>query len=140
MGLMSRKIGVKRFQEKLPHVQWTGLYGAGGEDKQYGFEPHVSRCPPSSPIYRCKVGRSLILDLAAQRFHPCQRRTRCDSSSIRDFDSGRLTLQPSTYRAIQSGRWTTCPRQVTWWREKHESRWSHAWSSRKGTLQGCRVS
>ena len=41
--LKYRAIGVARFKEKKPHVNWAGLFGLGGEDKQYGFEPHV--CP-----------------------------------------------------------------------------------------------
>ncbi|KAK1921751.1 hypothetical protein DB88DRAFT_499084 [Papiliotrema laurentii] len=38
----AQKIGVKRFKDKLPNVQWTGLFGEGGENKQYGFEPHIT--------------------------------------------------------------------------------------------------
>lgn len=40
--LTSRAIGVSRFEKAKPNVKWAGLFGAGGEDKTYGFEPEVS--------------------------------------------------------------------------------------------------
>jgi hypothetical protein len=38
-----RIIGVERFKTKYPNVPWTGLFGAGGENETYGFEPEVGR-------------------------------------------------------------------------------------------------
>ncbi|RSH92380.1 hypothetical protein EHS25_008795 [Saitozyma podzolica] len=38
----AKPIGVKRHQEKKPHINWAGLFGAGGEDQTYGFEPDIS--------------------------------------------------------------------------------------------------
>jgi hypothetical protein len=37
-----RTIGVRRFGKLKPEVKWAGLFGAGGEEKTYGFEPEVS--------------------------------------------------------------------------------------------------
>jgi len=36
-----RAIGVSRFAEEKPDVKWAGLFGSGGENKTYGFEPEV---------------------------------------------------------------------------------------------------
>ncbi|ORY21299.1 hypothetical protein BCR39DRAFT_553965 [Naematelia encephala] len=38
----AKPIGVSRFKEKKPNVNWAGLFGAGGESQQYGFEPHIT--------------------------------------------------------------------------------------------------
>lgn len=32
---------MSRFAEEKPDVKWAGLFGAGGENQQYGFEPEV---------------------------------------------------------------------------------------------------
>lgn len=40
--LTTRAIGVERFGASKPDVKWAGLFGAGGENKKYGFEPEVS--------------------------------------------------------------------------------------------------
>ncbi len=37
----TRPIGVSRFAQEKPGVKWAGLFGAGGEEKKYGFEPEV---------------------------------------------------------------------------------------------------
>ena len=48
-ALTPRPIGVKALESKKPQIKWAGLFGAGGENKQYGFEPHVSvkACSPA---------------------------------------------------------------------------------------------
>jgi hypothetical protein len=77
--MITRKIGVKRFKDKLPNVQWTGLFGEGGENKQYGFEPHVSWKRPG--VIGLSVGSNVHrspLDHPAQRLDPRQRRARRD--------------------------------------------------------------
>ncbi|RSH82660.1 uncharacterized protein EHS24_007654 [Apiotrichum porosum] len=38
----AKAIGVSRFEKAKPNVKWAGLFGAGGEDKTYGFEPEIS--------------------------------------------------------------------------------------------------
>ncbi|ORX34075.1 hypothetical protein BD324DRAFT_638279 [Kockovaella imperatae] len=38
----AQPIGVERFAKSKPQIQWAGLFGAGGETKQYGFEPHIT--------------------------------------------------------------------------------------------------
>jgi len=42
LSLTRRPIGVKKLGSQKPQIKWAGLFGAGGENKQYGFEPHVS--------------------------------------------------------------------------------------------------
>jgi hypothetical protein len=37
----AQPIGVSRFAQEKPGVKWAGLFGAGGEEKTYGFEPEV---------------------------------------------------------------------------------------------------
>ncbi|GMK59178.1 hypothetical protein CspeluHIS016_0701930 [Cutaneotrichosporon spelunceum] len=38
----AQPIGVSRFATEKPNIRWSGLFGAGGEDKHYGFEPECS--------------------------------------------------------------------------------------------------
>lgn len=44
--MVSRAIGVARHKDQKPGMQWAGLFGAGGDDQKYGFEPEVSRTSP----------------------------------------------------------------------------------------------
>lgn len=37
-----RPIGVARLKDRKPNIKWAGLFGAGGDDLKYGFEPEVS--------------------------------------------------------------------------------------------------
>jgi hypothetical protein len=46
--LTIRAIGVSRHGEQKPDIQWAGLYGSGGDDLKYGFEPEVRSPAPSS--------------------------------------------------------------------------------------------
>jgi hypothetical protein len=39
---MKRAIGVTRHKEQKPDVKWAGLFGSGGDELKYGFEPEVS--------------------------------------------------------------------------------------------------
>ena len=45
-----RAIGVTRLGEQKKNVKWAGLYGSGGENQTYGFEPHVSASNSSSHL------------------------------------------------------------------------------------------
>jgi len=38
----AKPIGVARYKDKKPGINWAGLFGLGGESQQYGFEPHIS--------------------------------------------------------------------------------------------------
>ncbi|CAK9785619.1 hypothetical protein CC85DRAFT_272456 [Cutaneotrichosporon oleaginosum] len=38
----AQPIGVSRFKDEKPDVNWAGLFGAGGQDKKYGFEPEIT--------------------------------------------------------------------------------------------------
>ncbi|KAL7419151.1 hypothetical protein Q5752_005987 [Cryptotrichosporon argae] len=38
----AQAIGLKKFESAKPHIKWAGLFGAGGENKKYGFEPEVT--------------------------------------------------------------------------------------------------
>ena len=44
-GLMKRAIGVTRLKDQKPGMKWAGLFGSGGDDLKYGFEPEVRRPP-----------------------------------------------------------------------------------------------
>ncbi|KAL1413282.1 hypothetical protein Q8F55_001038 [Vanrija albida] len=46
----AQPIGVKRFGEEKPDVKWAGLFGAGGEDKKYGFEDEITLVNVSAHI------------------------------------------------------------------------------------------
>jgi len=45
-----RPIGTARHKDKKPGIQWAGLFGFGGENQKYGFEPEVSG--PLSTLHR----------------------------------------------------------------------------------------
>lgn len=45
-----RAIGVKRHKDQKPGMQWAGLFGEGGEEQKYGFEPEVSPAQFTLPI------------------------------------------------------------------------------------------
>lgn len=38
----AKPIGVTRVKDKKPDIQWAGLFGSGGENQQYGFEPDIT--------------------------------------------------------------------------------------------------
>jgi len=46
---MKRAIGVTRLKDQKPGMKWAGLFGSGGDDLKYGFEPEV--CPPSTSLF-----------------------------------------------------------------------------------------
>ncbi|BEI97406.1 hypothetical protein CcaverHIS631_0209950 [Cutaneotrichosporon cavernicola] len=47
----AQPIGVSRFAKEKPDVKWAGLFGAGGETKQYGFEPEIT-------LHQCSAHRN----------------------------------------------------------------------------------
>lgn len=38
---LHRAITIAKGAEAKPHINWAGIFGKGGEDKKYGFEPEV---------------------------------------------------------------------------------------------------
>jgi hypothetical protein len=61
-GLTSRAIGVTRHKDQKPDIQWAGLYGSGGDDLKYGFEPEVcSLSDPIPPVHRAPTAPHVVL-------------------------------------------------------------------------------
>jgi hypothetical protein len=81
--LTARTLGVPRFKDKLPNVKWTGIFGEGGEAKNYGFEDEVSLL----------VWNALITDLDSPGLRSLERRARSAPCPVRDPRRGRHALQ-----------------------------------------------